>query len=194
MSEGVSIYVPNAVPQSGDTADLERFLSDELRRIGEAMRLVPVQAMYGGLFLDDDPAPGQVLTTTDAIIEGFDAEMPDNPNRMIPDAVANNITTLESGVVFVMANFNVNVDQNRIYVFTLYADGAETPFAVGLDPSNQTAITAVTLSGFGSVHPGTVFDIRARVDSATGTMILLSGEFIVFRVSELHKDQAFPIA
>ncbi len=194
MSEGVSIYVPNAVPQSGDTADLERFLSDELRRIGEAMRLVPVQAMYGGLFLDDDPAPVQLLTTTDAVIEGFDAEMPANPNRMVLSSVTNNITTLESGVVFVMANFNVNVDQNRIYVFTLYADNEPTPFAVGLDPSNQTAISAVTLAGFGTVNPGTVLDIRASVESATGNMILLSGEFIVFRVSELHKDQSFPIA
>jgi len=196
MGQFVSPYVPNTVPTlSNIDAELARFLEDELNRIAVAIDQTSVQAAYGGLWLENSPAPQQSLNTTDQIITAWDNNAPTVPNRVITrdsmGAITDNLTVEESGVYHVIVTTVVEVS-NNIFTFTLYRNGVASNISAVADPSNQTAFLSVAVQGLATLTAGDVIDLRGRVQSGTGTIDMVSGFFTLFRVSEKHKAKGFP--
>tara|TARA_R110002020_G_scaffold120196_2_gene274026 strand:+ start:2701 stop:3291 length:591 start_codon:yes stop_codon:yes gene_type:complete len=195
MAQPVEPYAPFPPPQfdTPELADLSRYLEQELARVATGINFVSVQSMYGGLWLDDAPAAQQNVTTTPAAVTGFDAVTPDVPNRTDPDAGADSITVLDSGVVMIDASMAINLSSG-IFVFQIYINGTPTGIGTVVDPSDQTDFDGVSLHGLGTVQAGDVLQLSVRVTSGTGNITLRSAMFTVHRVSEQHRGGGFPAA
>ncbi|MCK5496845.1 MAG: hypothetical protein KAI80_10565, partial [Hyphomicrobiaceae bacterium] len=116
-------YTPNLVPQVKLKADvellpehvqdLERFLEEELSVIKTAMITSTVQAAYGGLILENGPAPDQPLSAVPLALTGFDAfVVPQVPNRMTAETtgLADSLVPEEGGIYHINAVLTVTVD------------------------------------------------------------------------------------
>ncbi len=200
-------YTPNLVPQTrieGEVTpdklvqqiiNLERFLAEELERIEEGLRFVPVQAAYAALLVDPGPAPDQpMIKDTPTPITGFNAFSPAVPNRVTASALggADSLQVLEGGVYWVQVQITADITSGTSYVITIFINGTSTGIFGAVAASNQTDVITLTLYGLVSLNPGdlaTVVVVATAAPAGPFEFIMQSATFSVVRVSEEHAER-----
>ena len=196
-------YAPNNVPTillgtepTQALQDLTRFLHEELDRISEAMRFVPVQAAYGALLVAPGPAPNQPLPKgVPTPLNGFNNFAPNQPNRVtaVVIAVADSLQVLEGGVYWVQAQVTATIDTGTSYAITVAVNGVLSEIFGSVQAGNQSTLITLTFYGLVELSPG---DILTLVAVATAnpagpfTFIMESATFSTVRISELHGRDA----
>ncbi len=201
-----SPYTPNLVPQTrieGELTpekivqqliNLERYLAEEMERIEEGLRFVPVQAAYGALLVDPGPAPDQpLLKGVPTPIEGFNNFSPAVPNRVTASAIggADSLQPLEGGVYWVQTQITADIDSGTSYIITVAINGTLTGIFGAVAASNQTDIVTLTLYGLIALNPGdlvTVVVVATAAPAGPFQFIMTSATFSVVRISEEHDE------
>ena len=196
-------YTPNLVPQVNLKADvellpehvqdLERFLEEELSVIKTAMITSTVQAAYGGLILENGPAPDQPLSAVPLALTGFDAFVPAVPNRITADFVslsADSLVPEEGGIYHINAVLTVTVDSGSFYSITAAINGTITNIFSSIDASQQTTVVTFVLFGMLALNPGDTVTLVgiAQAQGSPHTFIMESGIFTLTRVSEQNDE------
>ena len=184
-------YVPNSTPSGGDVGDLERFVREEYERISLAIRSTTVQAAYGGLAILT-PRTG-IVDIAPSYIEGWDDFYPARPSRIISNPVIiapplealTVLTVLEAGMYSFSCQLNVIIDTGDTYNMTLRKNGLVTPVFGTWDTSNQTDQLWMNFGAMTTAAPGDVFSVWGSADSDDEQFDIQSGNFEVFRVSEI---------
>ncbi len=202
-----SPYTPNLVPQTrieGEVTpekvlkqiiNLERFLAEELERVEEGLRFVPVQAGYGALTVDPGPAPDQpMVKDTPTAITGFNNFAPDVPNRVTANAAlgADSLQVLEGGVYWIQVQITADIDSGTSYVITVARNGILGGIFGAVAASNQTDVITSTLFGLLSLNPGdliTVVVVASAAPAGPFQFIMESATFSVVRISEEHDER-----
>ncbi len=202
-------YSPNLVPQvridvlgentditpeavQGQLIDLERFLEEEFNRIKTAMLTSVVQAAYGGLILENGPAPDQPLGAIPLALTGFDAFVPAVPNRVTAETtgLADSLVPEEGGIYHINAVLTVTVDSGSFYSITAAINGTITNIFSSIDASQQTTVVTFVLFGMLALNPGDTVTLVgiAQAQGSPHTFIMESGIFTLTRVSEQNDE------
>lgn len=202
-------YTPNLVPQATldipggaegqltpeqvqqQLLDLERFLEEELNRIGTAMRFAVVQAAYGALTVDPGPVPDQPLPDgVPTAVEGFNNFTPSVPNRVTAQQAPDSLIPEEGGIYQVNATLSIIISSGTAYSLTAFVNGTPTGVFTTVDSSNQTTSIAMVLYGLIALNPGDVVTLVALATGPGGphTFILESAIFSLVRVSEENDE------
>ena len=195
-------YTPNLVPQVNLDAptqllpqhiqDLERFLEEELSVIKTALLTATVQAAYGGLILENGPAPDQPLGAIPLALAGFDAFVPQVPNRMTAETtgLADSLVPEEGGIYHINAVLTVTVDSGSFYSITAAINGTITNIFSSIDASQQTTVVTFVLFGMLALNPGDTVTLVgiAQAQGSPHTFIMESGIFALTRVSEQNDE------
>ena len=200
-------YTPNLVPQTrieGEITpqklmkqllNIERFLAEELERIEEALRFVPVQAAYGALLVSPGPAPNQpMVKDTPTAITGFNAFAPDVPNRITATTTggADSLQVLEGGVYWIQVQITADIDSGTSYIITVARNGVLGSIFGAVAASNQTDVITLTLYGLISLNPGdliTAVVVATAAPAGPFQFIMESATFSVVRISEEHDER-----
>ena len=193
-------YAPNSVPSiqlDGEPRqqlqDLTRFLSEELDRIGEAMRFVPVQAAYGALNVAPGPVPNPLDNPPAQLITGWNNFSPANPNRVTASTTGNSLIPVEGGVGLVQVQIAATVETNTTYTISVAINGIVSDLFGIVDAGNQSTVITMGFYGLVELDAG---DFVTCVGAADGTGLgpweftMESATFSLIRVSELHGRDA----
>jgi len=201
-------YTPNLVPQVGldvssqdreitaeqvqmQLIDLERFLEEELVRIGTAMVTAVVQAAYGALTVDPGPAPDQPLVdSVPTAVEGFNNFTPAVPNRVTAQITPDSLIPEEGGIYQVMATLSIIISSGTAYTLTAAINGTLTGIFTTVDSSNQTTSIAMVLYGMIALNPGDTVTLVVVAVGPGGphTFIIESAIFGLTRISERNDE------
>lgn len=193
-------YAPNTVPtvnREGEPIqqlqDLTRFLHEELDRIGEAMRFVPVQAAYGALNVAPGPVPNPLDNPPAQLIIGWNNFSPENPNRVTASPTGNSLIPEEGGVGLIQVQIAATVETNTTYTISVAVNGVIGDLFAIVDAGNQSTVITLYFYGLVELDAG---DFVTVVGAADGTGLgpwdftMESATFSLVRVSELHGRDA----
>ncbi len=200
-------YTPNLVPQarlpigsleqdlqSSDVLtqliDLERFLQEELDRIGTAMIAATVQAAYGALEVDPAAADQPLIDSVPTIVTGFNSFAPAVPNRVTADATGDSLVPEEGGIYQILANLTVNISSGTAYTMTAFINAQASGIFTTVDASNQTASIQLTLYGMIALNPGDVVTLVVVAVGPGGphTWQIDSAVYGLTRISERNDE------
>ena len=193
-------YAPNSVPtvQLGgeptqQLQDLTRFLHEELDRIGEAMRFVPVQAAYGALNVNPGPVSNPLDILPPQLILGWNNFSPDQPNRVAASTLGNSLIPEEGGVGLIQVQITATVETNTTYTISVAVNGVVSTIFSTSDAGNQSTFLTIGFYGLVELDAG---DLVTVVGAAIGQgqgpwqFDMESATFSLVRVSELHGRNA----
>ena len=194
-------YAPNTVPsvhlEGGDPSqqlqDLTRFLSEELDRIGEAMRFVPVQAAYGALNVSPGPVANPLDLPPAQLITGWNNFSPANPNRITTDVGANALIPEEGGVGLIMVQITATVETNTSYTISVAVNGVVGDIFSVSDAGNQSTFLTISFYGLTELDAGDEVIVVGAADGqglGPWDFTMEAATFSLVRVSELHGRDA----
>lgn len=180
MVAGIEQYTPGPVPNTGN-AELERYVSDELERIRNAL---PVDT-YGGLYINTakictnaGTTPLVLSTANNCAWSGVN---PNKPEGATMDATNGTITLGPAGVYFCSARIAALISASSCNYYTdLFINGAATSirgFVYGaFEPGTGTyASVHMEVSGIIDVPANAVCDLRYSVQNTVATRIFWIG-------------------
>lgn len=120
----------------------------------------------------------QTLGLTDSLVI-FDVAQDSDPSQTTSAVPASTIARAERGTSTINFTMDVEAPVNRFITFTLYKNGAATPWRITCNGGGAGNPVSVALTAVDYADPAATYDVRATAEVAGVSTTLNNGAFIL---------------
>lgn len=100
-------------------------------------------------------------------------------NQLTASAATGKISRTERGTSSINFTMDIECATNRFITFTLYKNGAATPWRMTVNGAGTGKPTAVSMTAIDYADPAAEYEVRAMADTAATSTILSNGSLIL---------------